>query len=113
VSPSFAVDKEVAQRLRHGPLSNFTDSIDSLESCVRWHIAERNPQWAGVGASIPSLALRNKVLIGLLIPRKHIARAEMEIGNKTDPQPNPQFGMSYMPSGYFGSPRGLVSCCKT
>jgi hypothetical protein len=66
-----------------------------------------------VGGSIPSLALRNRVLIGLLIPRKHIARAEMEIGNKTDPQPNPQFGMSYMSSGYFGSPRGLVSCCKT
>src|SRR5258708_8486872 len=30
-----------------------------------------------------------------------------------NPQPNPQNAMSYTTSAYFGSPRGLVSCCKT
>src|SRR5712692_2510304 len=30
-----------------------------------------------------------------------------------NPQPNPQTAMSYTTSAYFGSPRGLVSCCKT
>ena len=30
-----------------------------------------------------------------------------------NPQPNPQNATSYATSAYFGSPRGLVSCCKT
>jgi hypothetical protein len=30
-----------------------------------------------------------------------------------NPQSNPQHTMSCMTSAYFGSPRGLVSCCKT
>jgi hypothetical protein len=31
----------------------------------------------------------------------------------SNPQPNPQNSMSYTTSANFGSPRGLVSCCKT
>jgi len=62
---------------------------------------------------IPSPAVRNRALIGLLIPHNHIARAEIEIGNKTNPQPNPQFMMTCATYGYFGSPRVVVSCCKT
>jgi hypothetical protein len=34
-------------------------------------------------------------------------------GTFSNPQPNPQQAMSCMTSAYFGSPRGLVSCCKT
>jgi hypothetical protein len=30
-----------------------------------------------------------------------------------NPQSNPQTMMSCATSAYFGSPRGLVSCCKT
>src|SRR6266403_2342544 len=31
----------------------------------------------------------------------------------SNPQPNPQIAMSCTTSACFGSPRGLVSCCKT
>ena len=37
-----------------------------------------------------------------------LARSEI-----LNPQPNPQNAMSCTTSAYFGSPRGLVSCCKT
>jgi len=30
-----------------------------------------------------------------------------------NPQPNPQNAMSCTTSAYFGSPRGVVSCCKS
>jgi len=39
--------------------------------------------------------------------------AVSEVVEFSNPQTNRQYMLSYMTSAQFGSPRGLVSCCKT
>ena len=52
-----------------------------------------------------------------LLGRDHVGRScrRKSRGHMlfSNPHPNPQKMMSCATYGYFGSPRGLVSCCKT
>jgi hypothetical protein len=50
--------------------------------------------------------------VGGSMAQTAVARTEQPKG-KSNPQRKPQIAMSCTAYGYFGSPRGLVSCCKT